>query len=55
MDLKVMTDTELSDHLNAVLAEQERRRALAEIPDQIAELTARYVAGGGSRNDLVEL
>lgn len=52
MDLKAMTDTELSDHLNTVLAEQERRRALAQIPDQIAELTARYVAGGGDPADL---
>lgn len=52
MDLKTMADIELSDHLNAVLAEQERRRALAQIPDQIAELTAKYVAGGGDPADL---
>lgn len=52
MDLKVLTDDQLSDHLNEVLAEQERRKALAEIPAQIEELTAKYVAGGGNLEDL---
>lgn len=48
MDLSTLTDEELADHLNAVLAEQERRQALATIPDQIRELTAKYVDAGGS-------
>lgn len=52
MDLKLLTDEQLSDHLNSVLAEQERRKALAEIPEQIEELTAKYVAGGGNLEDL---
>lgn len=47
MDLSALTDTELSDHLNAVLAEQERRAALATIPAQVAALSATYQAGGG--------
>lgn len=52
MDLKTMTDDELSEHLNAVLAERERRQALATIPDQIRDLTAKYVDGGGNVEDL---
>ena len=52
MDLTTLTDEELAEHLNAVLAEQERRQALATIPDQIADLTAKYVAGGGDPADL---
>lgn len=52
MDLKSLTDEELFDHLNAVLTEQERRQALAQIPEQIRDLTAKYVAGGGNLEDL---
>ena len=54
MDLKSLTDDQLSDHLNEVLAEQERRKALAEIPAQIEELTAKYLAGGGNPEDLAQ-
>lgn len=53
MDLTTLNDTELSDHLNAVLAEQERRACLASVPAQILELTAKYVAGGGNPDDLI--
>lgn len=52
MDLSSMTGEELATHLNEVLAEQERRQALATIPAQIEELTAKYVAGGGILADL---
>lgn len=52
MDLTTLTDTELSDHLNTVLSEQERRAALFNIPAQISQLAATYVAGGGIRADL---
>lgn len=52
MDFSTMTDDQLGEHLNEVLAEQERRRALATIPAQIEELTAKYVAGGGNLADL---
>lgn len=52
MDLSTLTDEELAEHLNAVLAEQERRQALATIPDQIRDLTAKYVDGGGDPADL---
>ena len=47
MDLTALTDEQLADHLNAVLAEQERRANLARIPTQIADLATRYTAGGG--------
>lgn len=52
MNLATLTDTELSDHLNAVLTEQERRAALANIPGQISQLAATYEAGGGDKADL---
>ena len=52
MDFTDLTDEELSAHLNEVLAEQERRQALAQIPEQIRDLTAKYVAGGGNVEDL---
>lgn len=52
MELTTLTDDELTDHLNAVLNEQERRAALANIPAQISALAALYVAGGGIRTDL---
>lgn len=54
MDFSTLTDEQLSEHLNDVLAEQERRRALADIPDQIRELTAKYVDGGGDAADLTD-
>lgn len=47
MELSALTDEELSDHLNAVLTEQERRAAQASIPGQVAQLSATYQAGGG--------
>lgn len=52
MNFETLTDTELSDHLNAVLAEQERRQALATIPAQITELAERFRAGGGDPAEL---
>jgi len=52
VDLHTLTDDELSDHLNAVLAEQERRQRLATIPATITALAAQYVAGGGDPDDL---
>ena len=42
-----MTDAELSEHLNSVLNEQEKRARLAVIPDQIKELGAKFVTDGG--------
>lgn len=55
MEIKTLKDEELAEHLNAVLAEQERRKALVDIPNQIRELTAKFVDGGGDPEDLVSL
>lgn len=52
MDLKSLSDEELDQHRQNILIEQERRQALADIPDQIVELTKKYVDGGGNIEDL---
>ncbi len=54
MDLKQLTDTELGDLLNAALDEQERRARLARVPEQVAQLTAQYVADGGDRAAIID-
>lgn len=45
--LKALSDEDLSSHLNAVLAEQERRARLASAPATIAQIAARYTEDGG--------
>lgn len=52
MDLTKFSDEELDQHRRDVLAEQERREALETIPQQIAELKAKYVEGGGDPANL---
>lgn len=47
MDLTLMSDEELNNHLNDVLNEQERRKNIAQIPAQIAELKQKFTEGGG--------
>lgn len=42
-----LTDEGLQDHLNDTLREVERRGRLANVPSQIAAMTAQYVADGG--------
>lgn len=54
MDLKTLTDDDLAAHLNAVLAEQERRQRLANAPAQVAALATAFIADGGDRAALVE-
>lgn len=54
MDLTSLSDAELANQLNAILAEQERRQRLANAPQQLAELTARYLADGGDRDIALE-
>jgi hypothetical protein len=46
------SDEKLVDHLNRILAEQERRQRLATIPGTITTLAAQYVAGGGDPSEL---
>lgn len=53
MELHNLTDAQLDDHLNAVLAEQERRRNLATIPQTMAQLAAQYREGGGEQTALL--
>ena len=52
MDLTNLSDDGLDQLRRDVLTEQERRANLAQIPDQIAELREKYVAGGGDPGDL---
>lgn len=52
MDLTQLNDTELAGHLDAVLAEQERRQRLVNIPTTVAHLAAQYREGGGNQTAL---
>lgn len=46
-DFKTFTDAELEQTLNAALADQERRRALANTAAQVEALTVKFTEGGG--------
>ena len=46
MDLTALSDDELNAHLNAVLAEQERRQRLANAPEQISQIATAFIADG---------
>lgn len=54
MDLKTLADEELSEHLNAVLNEQERRQRLSSAPGQVASIAQAFIADGGDRAALVD-
>ncbi|MEX8058565.1 hypothetical protein [Microbacterium sp. 16-032] len=54
MDLKALSIEELEAHLNAVLNEQERRARLARVPEQVAQMTAQYVADGGDKAAIID-
>lgn len=47
MELESLSDEQLDALRVEVAVEQERRLAVATIPAQIADLTAKYLAGGG--------
>lgn len=53
MNLTELTDQELSDHENAVLAEKERRQRLATIPHTVAQLANQFRDGGGEQAALL--
>ena len=55
MNYKDFTDEQLNEARTAILAEQERRANLAQIPATIQELAAKYAEGGGDRDDLVKV
>ena len=52
MDYKSLTDEQLEEARTAILAEQERRANLAQIPATIQELATKYAEGGGDRQAL---
>ena len=54
MDYKSFTDEQLNDARTAILAEQDRRANLAQIPATIQELAAKYTEGGGDREELIK-
>lgn len=54
MDLTTMTDDKLDDLRRSVLAEQERRAKLAQLPDQLADMARDAAAAGCDRDELLE-
>lgn len=54
MDYKSLTDEQLDEARRAILAEQERRANLEQIPVTIQELAAKYTEGGGDREELLK-
>ena len=54
MDYKKLTDEQLDEARQEILAEQERRANLAQIPATIQELAAKYTDGGGDREELLK-
>lgn len=54
MDFRDFTDEQLDETRDAVLDEQERRANLARIPIMVQELAAKYMEGGGDREDLLK-
>ena len=54
MDYKDLTDEQLDEARAAILIEQERRANLAQIPATIQELSAKYIDGGGDREELLK-
>lgn len=54
MDYKDFTDEQLDEARQAILAELERRANLAQIPDTIQELAAKFKDGGGDLTELLD-
>jgi len=54
MDFKTLTDEQLDEARQAILIEQERRANLAQIPETIKELSAKYKDGGGNQEELLK-
>ena len=49
LNLMQLTDDEAAALLEAVLADRDRRQALATIPTTITQLAGQYLAGGGDQ------
>lgn len=54
MDLSTLGDDELDDLRRGILAEQERRAKVADLPDQLAAMTRDAVAAGCDPNVIRE-
>ena len=54
MDYKTLSDEQLDEARTAILIEQERRANLAQIPEQVTALAAKYAEGGGDREELLK-
>ena len=52
MDLTTLTDEELDELRRDVLTEQERRTKIANLPDQLADMTRDALAAGCDADDL---
>lgn len=51
---RTWTSEALDEHRRAILAEQERRANLAQIPEQIAAMAQTYRDGGGDESALTD-
>ena len=54
MDLTTLTDEQLDAHRVAVLTEQERRRKIEQLPDDLAAMARDAAAAGCDRDELIE-
>lgn len=54
MKLDNLTDETLSERLNEILNEQERRARLARVPADIAKMSKQYVADGGDKAAIMD-
>lgn len=54
MDLTTLTDTELSQLQQALAVETDRRRKVAQLPDDLAAMARDAAAAGCDRDDLIE-
>lgn len=52
MDLTALSQEAFEQHRRDVLIEDERRRKIAGIPDQITALRGEYIAAGGDPADI---
>ena len=53
-DLTQLNNTELQQLLQNVVAEQDRRRELAQIPELIKEQAGRFAGLGGDKQELID-
>lgn len=53
MDLTTPTDAELSTHRQEIAAEQDRRRKVAQLPDDLADMARDAAEAGCDRDELI--